>query len=73
MIEQVYLTEKVIQYGNKYRRRNGTLAEQLKEAEDHFRNYEYTKSLDKAAAALEQVEPGSLSKLQSMLEEQTSK
>ncbi|WP_165971053.1 septation ring formation regulator EzrA [Peribacillus frigoritolerans] len=71
MIEQVYLAEKVIQYGNKYRRRNGTVADQLKEAELHFRKFEYSKSLEKAAAALEQVEPGSLSKLQIILDEET--
>ncbi|QNG60921.1 septation ring formation regulator EzrA [Bacillus sp. PAMC26568] len=71
MIEQVYLAEKVIQYGNKFRRRNRNVAEQLKEAEYHFRKYEYSESLEIAAAALEQVEPGSLTRLQAILDEET--
>ncbi|APH04070.1 septation ring formation regulator EzrA [Bacillus weihaiensis] len=67
LIEQVYLIEQVIQYGNRYRSRNDQLNLKFKEAEKHFRDYQYGTSLEVAAAALEQVEPGSLEKIQSLI------
>lgn len=73
IIEQVTLVEKVIQYGNRYRSQNSQLATKFREAEELFRNYEYSKSLDAAAAALEQIEPGSLSKIQEIINEQKLK
>lgn len=73
MIEQVYLVEKVIQYGNRYRNRNSSLASQLIEAEHLFRKYEYGESLEAAAAALEQVEPGSLKRIQSIIQQEDKK
>lgn len=69
MIEQVYLIEKVIQYGNRYRSRNKILANKLSEAETLFRNYEYSKSLEQAAAAIEEVEPGAIDRIQKLIEE----
>jgi septation ring formation regulator len=67
LIEQVYLVEQVIQYGNRYRSRNPQLAGKFIEAEELFREYEYSKSLETAAAALEQIEPGSLTKIQEVI------
>ncbi|WP_226667012.1 septation ring formation regulator EzrA [Metabacillus litoralis] len=67
LIEQVLLIEQVIQYGNRYRSRNKQLELKFKDAENLFREYEYSKALDEAVAALEQVEPGSLNKIQELL------
>lgn len=69
LIEQMFLAEKVIQYGNRYRSRNEVLAAALREAEAKFRLYEYEEALETAAAALEKVEPGCLKKIEANLEE----
>ncbi len=69
LIEQVYLFEQVIQYGNRYRSRKPQLANMFVEAEDLFREHQYKEALDTAAAAIEQVEPGSLHKIQNLLNE----
>lgn len=60
MLDQVYLTEQVIQYANRYRSRDPILAAKLSEAERLFRSYEYELSLEHAAEAIEDVEPGAL-------------
>lgn len=60
MIEQAYLTERVIQYANRYRSQVPELAERLKESERLFRAYEYELALENAATALEEIEPGAL-------------
>lgn len=73
LIEQVYLVEQVIQYGNRYRSRNSHLATRFVEAEELFREYKYSKSLEAAAAALEQIEPGSLTKIQDIINGQQRK
>ncbi len=70
MIEQVYLVEKVIQYGNRYRSSHKLLARKLNEAEELFRNYEYGKSLEEAAAAIEEIEPGAIEKIQAIITEE---
>ncbi|MGM7720833.1 septation ring formation regulator EzrA [Metabacillus sp. Hm71] len=70
LIEQVYLVEQVIQYGNRYRNQNPEVAAKFLEAEKLFRKYEYNQSLETAAAALEQVEPGSLQKIQKLIDEE---
>ncbi|WP_087971929.1 septation ring formation regulator EzrA [Oceanobacillus rekensis] len=64
MLEQAYLTEQVIQYANRYRRQNAILAAKLQEAERLFRAYEYELSLENAAKAIEEVEPGSLKRIE---------
>ncbi len=68
MIEQVYLAEKVIQYGNRYRSRNPKIASSLLEAEMSFRNYEYALALEQAATAIEDVDPGALKKIEQLIE-----
>ncbi|MHA6252004.1 septation ring formation regulator EzrA [Oceanobacillus sp. CAU 1775] len=60
MLDQAYLTEQVIQYANRYRSRNPILAAKLLESERLFRAYEYELSLEQAAKAIEEVEPGAL-------------
>jgi septation ring formation regulator len=69
IVEQAYLAEKVIQYGNRYRSRNRHLADQLEMAEKSFRSYDYSKALEEAAAAIEEVEPGALKRIQQLLDE----
>ncbi len=60
IIEQADLTERVIQYANRYRSSNQEVAKSLIEAEHLFRSYEYELALETATSALELVEPGAL-------------
>lgn len=69
LIDQVYLAEQVIQYGNRYRSRYRSISESLREAEVSFRNYEYELALEQAASAIEEVEPGALKRIQALLED----
>ncbi|MED4903722.1 septation ring formation regulator EzrA [Parageobacillus thermoglucosidasius] len=73
MIEQASLVEKVIQYGNRYRRRYPSVKEGLEEAEYLFRHYDYEQALEQAVAALEKVEPGALQRIQQIFHEERSK
>jgi septation ring formation regulator len=68
MIEQAYLVEQIIQYGNRYRARSLHMAEKLSEAELAFRSFDYSRALDEAATALEKIEPGSLKRIQYLIE-----
>ena len=69
LIEHMYLAEKVIQFGNRYRSSHESVAESLREAEEKFRSYEYHAALETAATAIEEVDPGSLRKIGANLEE----
>ncbi|WP_163101212.1 septation ring formation regulator EzrA [Peribacillus alkalitolerans] len=64
LIEQMYMAERVIQYGNRYRSKYQTVAVALKNAEDKFMSFEYEQAVEEAASALEKVEPGCLQKLE---------
>ncbi|WP_067727559.1 septation ring formation regulator EzrA [Oceanobacillus damuensis] len=64
MLDQAYLTEQVIQYANRYRSKNPILAAKLHESERLFRSYEYELSLEHAAKAIEEVEPGALKRIE---------
>lgn len=64
MIEHANLTEQVIQYANRYRSQYPLLAAQLSESERLFRSYEYELALEHAARAVEEIEPGVLSRLE---------
>lgn len=64
MLDQAYLTEQVIQYANRYRSKYPLLAAKLVESERLFRSYEYEISLECAAKALEEVEPGALKRIE---------
>ncbi|MDF2945437.1 MAG: ezrA [Bacillales bacterium] len=57
IVEDALLVEKVIQYGNRYRRTNLMIESELHEAENLFRNYDYRKSLEVAANAIHSVDP----------------
>lgn len=64
MIEQVQLFERLIQYGNRYRRKSKELSRQLDEAEQAFRECKYEQALEKAAMSIERVSPGSIQQLE---------
>lgn len=64
MLDQAYLTEQVIQYANRYRSKYPLLAAKLSEAERLFRSYEYELSLEHAAQAIEEIEPGALKQIE---------
>lgn len=68
MLEQAMLTERVIQYANRYRSSNPILASKLKEAESLFRKAQYEAALETAARAVEEVEPGALKKIEKIQE-----
>ncbi|MEL3972573.1 septation ring formation regulator EzrA [Rossellomorea oryzaecorticis] len=67
LIENVVLSEKIIQYGNRYRSRYSTVREGLQAAEEAFRQYDYRKALEEAATTIEKVEPGALKKIEKMI------
>ncbi|OQM45577.1 septation ring formation regulator EzrA [Anoxybacillus sp. UARK-01] len=69
MLEQADLVEKVIQYGNRYRRRHPSVKEGLEEAEMLFRNYDYEQALEQAVATVEKIEPGALERVRQLLTE----
>ncbi|WP_445489448.1 septation ring formation regulator EzrA [Niallia sp. 03133] len=73
LVETVLLAEKIIQYGNRYRSKYLKVARSLNEAEAAFRNYQYKEALEQAAAAIEEVEPGSIKRLEAWITEQTEK
>jgi len=58
MLDKAHLTEKMIQYANRYRSSVPALAEKLSEAERLFRSYEYDLALEMVSGAIEGVEPG---------------
>lgn len=63
-IDQANLTEHVIQYANRYRSTYPILAAELLESERLFRKYEYELALEKAAEAIEEIEPGALKQIE---------
>ncbi len=64
MNEQAKLTEIIIQYANRYRSQSQDMALELDEAEKLFRQTNYELALEKAATALEAIEPGALKKIE---------
>lgn len=65
-VENVKLAERVIQYGNRYRSKYPSVSKGLNKAEDAFRSYDYRQALEEAAAAIEEVEPGALKKIEEL-------
>lgn len=64
LIEDAALSERLIQYGNRYRTRYQDVAAQLNDAELSFRDYNYQEALEIAARAIQQVEPHILQEFQ---------
>ncbi|MBD8522498.1 septation ring formation regulator EzrA [Lysinibacillus sp. FSL R7-0073] len=71
LIENVMLIERIIQYGNRHRASNPTLNTRLKEAEEAFHQFRYSKALEEAGTAVEEMEPGALKRIQEMVAEQS--
>ncbi|MBT2638460.1 MULTISPECIES: septation ring formation regulator EzrA [unclassified Bacillus (in: firmicutes)] len=69
IVETVMLAERVIQYGNRYRSRYPSVDRGLREAEEHFRNYDYREALEQAATSIEEVDPGALNRIEQMISE----
>ncbi|BCB05264.1 septation ring formation regulator EzrA [Bacillus sp. KH172YL63] len=67
LIENVILSEKIIQYGNRYRSKYMSVRDGLQSAEEAFRQYDYRKALEEAATTIEKVEPGALKKIEKMM------
>ncbi|MEH7345942.1 septation ring formation regulator EzrA [Bacillus sp. JJ1532] len=69
MIETVMLVEKVIQYGNRYRRRYPSVARGLQDAEASFRGFDYKTALEQAATAVEEIDPSAMKKIEELISE----
>ncbi|MBU9673011.1 septation ring formation regulator EzrA [Planococcus sp. CP5-4] len=69
MVENVLLVERIIQYGNRYRKTNPQLHAHLLEAEESFRQMRYTKALEEAATAVENFEPGSMKRIEVLVKD----
>ncbi|OCA92238.1 septation ring formation regulator EzrA [Pseudobacillus wudalianchiensis] len=67
VIEQAELAERIIQYGNRYKRSHPMIGDQLSEAERAFRNYDYRSALEEAATAIDKVDPKGLKQLEDMM------
>lgn len=63
MIETSLLSEKLIQYGNRYRSVDPLLDKSLNEAEMAFRRYDYAEALEIAARAIEPIDPDALKQI----------
>lgn len=70
MIENVMYIERIIQYGNRYRVANPQVHALLLEAEEAFHQLRYIKALEDAAAAVESVEPGSIKRIQELVQDE---
>ena len=57
LVNAVY-AEKLIEYGNRYRKDNSGVDKSLNEAERLFKNNRYKRSIEISEQALESVEPG---------------
>ncbi|MEC0304798.1 septation ring formation regulator EzrA, partial [Terribacillus saccharophilus] len=64
LLEQAYLAEVVIQYSNRYRSQYPLLAAEMAESEKLFREYQYEQALERAARALQDIEPKALERLE---------
>ncbi|SDX58696.1 septation ring formation regulator EzrA [Salimicrobium album] len=58
IMELSRLTERLIQYGNKYRTSRPLVAAELTEAEKEFRMTEYSRAFERTSKVLEKIEPG---------------
>ncbi len=72
MIENAYFAEKIIQYGNRYRRKDPEINKRLEDAEAAFRSFDYDRALEEAAAAVEEAEPGAIKRIEEMINEENN-
>ncbi|WP_019413905.1 septation ring formation regulator EzrA [Paenisporosarcina sp. TG20] len=69
MLENVLLIERIIQYGNRYRASHPHISKRLDEAEVAFRQLRYSKALEDAAIAVEEIEPGAMKRIEVLVKE----
>ncbi|MFS0574849.1 septation ring formation regulator EzrA [Sporosarcina sp. 179-K 3D1 HS] len=69
LLENVMLIEWIIQYGNRYRATHPETHARLLDAEESFRQFRYSKALEEAATAVEDVEPGAMKKVEELVKE----
>lgn len=67
LVESAVLAERVIQYGNRYRRKYSAVSKGLQEAEEAFRHFDYQKALEQAATTIEAVDSEALKKIEAIL------
>ncbi|OMP67743.1 septation ring formation regulator EzrA [Domibacillus epiphyticus] len=73
LIEQVALSERMIQFGNRYRRTHPNIGPKLNEAELAFRHADYGKALELCAAAIDKVDSKGLKKFDAQYNEELKK
>ena len=66
LIDNAFIAEKVIQYGNRYRGKYSSVSKGLAEAEELFRSYDYQKALEQAASTIEAVDSEALKKIEAL-------
>ncbi len=67
LIEEAYVAERIIQYGNRYRNRSNRNVQILLKAEKYFRDFKYDKAIEEASALIEENEPGAVEKLKELI------
>lgn len=70
LIEQVSLAERMIQFGNRYRRTHPAVGPKLNEAELAFRQADYSKALELCATAIDRVDSKGLKKFDAQYREE---
>ncbi|KGX93343.1 selenide, water dikinase [Pontibacillus halophilus JSM 076056 = DSM 19796] len=68
VLDQADFAETLIQYANRYRSKNPSLAKALHDSEQAFRQYDYDRAVQQASDALERVEPGAVKRLEELEE-----
>src|SRR5699024_6013623 len=66
IVNAVY-AEKLIEYGNRYRKESSNIDKSLNEAERLFKNNRYKRSIEISEQALESVEPGVTKQIESQV------
>ncbi|OLN22718.1 septation ring formation regulator EzrA [Domibacillus antri] len=70
LIEQAALSERMIQFGNRYRRTHPNIGPKLNEAELAFRHADYGKALELCATAIDKVDSKGLKKFDAQYKEE---
>lgn len=69
LIHDASLFEAIVRYGNRYRGSHDTFDQRMSEAEQYFLEARYEMALETAGTAVEDVEPGAMSKIEQLLNE----
>lgn len=69
LVNAVY-AERLIQYGNRYRKDDSSIDKSLNEAERLFKNNRYKRAIEIAEQSLESIEPGITKKIETQVTEE---